>query len=405
MDKLDKIFKVITFLDNIRWSSISNYNLINFSNNNISNDAKILTHWFCYIANRGMQFERVWDIGGYVFSELVDKIKNAKNLKLLDPDTPEAFIKKNDKKDGFAFISQTVAGNNNILKQYEFNINEKVKFASRYYPSDYFSILYTLYFLKDYNFSFSKFIKEVYIKYKDKNDFIKRVLYSMYLVTYYEISQPKKDDIKDFETNLNKADIRTKKIKEILKNKKTFEKEYLRFLKKDVFHQKRVWCSLRDFVKSVEFKKYFKNALKEAGLNDIKIFTSKKSLIELELPGDVWNNNSKFRNCILSNTIYEKSKEELNKILRKYFKGNTVKIGYPEQFDVTFDFVPRMCEKNNCNICPIQIINNKKINDFEKICVNKKSKYCSFAMISCNYKKICYEKDCKLKKIISNEIK
>jgi len=26
--------------------------------------------------------------------------------------------------------------------------------------------------------------------------------------------------------------------------------------------------------------------------------------------------------------------------------------GYPEQFDITFDFVPRMCDKGNCALCP-----------------------------------------------------
>ena len=77
-------------------------------------------------------------------------------------------------------------------------------------------------------------------------------------------------------------------------------------------------------------------------------------------------------------------------------KNMILNVGYPEQFDVTFDFVPRMCEKNNCDICPFNLTN--KNNNIDKICVNDKSKYCTVAQICCNYKCMCKPNECTILK-------
>lgn len=143
---------------------------------------------------------------------------------------------------------------------------------------------------------------------------------------------------------------------------------------------------------------YFEEALKEEGLgdDDFNRLISDEALSQFELPGDVWNNNSKFRKCILKTTDYEQSTIGLNKILREFYNNNQHITGYPEQFDITFDFVPRMCEKNNCDLCPIDRIDNED-NNFNKICFKNKDMYCPIALISCNYKNNCKGKDnCKL---------
>lgn len=417
-NKLSAIFKIVSFLDAIRWHSSKNYSIINFykKDSDLSPDTKILTHWLCYITDRQMAFERVWDIGGYVFSELVDVIKKDKDLELLNPDNPKAFIKKNNN-GGYFFASQSIANDESILnrlKRYdEFNTSDNapgyVKFSSRYYPSDYFSILYTLFFLKEYDFTFSKFIKEVYEGYGQDDDFIKKLLFSMYLLTYYNIGQPKYTNI-TFSKNINDAERRTKRLQKLFRDRDRFNKEYATFSDANIsdaniFRQKRAWCSLRDFIKSPEFKGYFKNALSEVGISDFSVFESDNTLKNLELPGDVWNNNSRFRQCILSETEYDnekESKKRLNKILREFFDKNGANVGggYPEQFDITFDFVPRMCEKNNCDICPVGKIGDGQGKDFDKICINDKSKFCSVAMITCNYKINCYGDNCELYKLI-----
>ena len=390
---LKKIFKIISFYDEARWASISNYNLINFYKNNLNDDVKLITHWLCYITDRQMAFERIWDIGGFVFSELTDQFKESGDLELLNPNNPNSFLKKNEKA-GYIFKSKSRVNGNTILKRsYKYKEDETVKFTSRYYPSDYFSILYTLDILKRYNFSLTKFIVEQLNNHQEKDDFLRRILFSLYLLTYFEIGQPKKTDIENFQKNIKKAEERTKKVLHILNCK--FEDEYRKFKTETIFNQKRAWCSLRDFIKSPEFSENFKKMLIEENVpteQQKKLF-SLESLRQFELPGDVWNNNSKFRDCILEETEYKNKKMSLNKILRIFYDKNIDGLGncYPEQFDITFDFVPRMCEKNNCDICPIGFLKRKGKSNFEKICINNKKKYCSVLLTNCNYKINCFD--------------
>ncbi|MEJ5260348.1 MAG: hypothetical protein WHS88_09185 [Anaerohalosphaeraceae bacterium] len=388
----------MSFYDQCRWEEANNYNFINFFRPNLDADTKILTHWLSYITDRQMPFKRIWDIGGFVFSEMVYELKRKKTLDLLNPEAQNSFIEENGGK--FTFISQSAAGENRVLAAYgEFPENERVTFKSRFFPSDYMAILYTLVFLEDYGYSFSKFIKEVYCRHKDKADFIKRILFSLSLVTYEGIGQPKSKNIKKFASNERRAKERKDEIKRVLDNAGEFNRKYSEFLEGRIYNQKRAWCSLRDYLKSPVLKEYFRKALRERGLcdDDFKRLFSYQALTQLELPGDVWNNNSKFRKCILRDTAYEDLTKALNRILREFYDTNHKEIdGYPEQFDITFDFVPRMCEKNNCTLCPIYKLDNEE-NYFSKICIQDESKFCPVALISCNYKSSCKGKNnCKL---------
>lgn len=391
-NKLNKIFKIISFYDDYRWNSSQNYNMINFFKKDLSPDVKIFTHWLCYITDRQMPFLRIWDIGGFVFSELIYEIKRQKSLNILNPESENSFVTRQIDDNKYAFISQTAAENNSIIANYDGVLqNGKVVFKSRFFPSDYVAMLYTFVFLEDYDFSFSKFIKEIYDRHKNTDDFIKRILFSLCLLTYDGIGQPKSSDLDDFANNIQKAKQNKIRVREILYNDNKFNNKFTKFLENQVFYQKRAWCSLRDFIKSPEFKKYFEASLREESLkdNDFDKLFSEDALIQLELPGDVWNNNSKFRKCILKNTEYEKSNDGLNKILREFFNKNRNNlIGYPEQFDITFDFVPRMCDKNNCDLCPIHKIENDS-SCFDKICIKNQKMYCPVILAGCNYKSFC----------------
>ena len=58
----------------------------------------------------------------------------------------------------------------------------------------------------------------------------------------------------------------------------------------------------------------------------------------------------------------------------------------PIHFDITFNFVPRMCNISNCDICPL----NPKETDWEnKICHKKEGQYCSLALYSTGIKHKC----------------
>jgi hypothetical protein len=409
---IEKIFAITDFIDKARWGNKENYNLINFYDSNISNDTKILTHWLCYITDRQMAFERVWDVGGFVFSEMADQITKKADLELLNPQRPNQsfFIRRDDYIDKeryafdkgdsekFLFVSHQILRENEILLGYEFERGTKPYFISRYYPSDYISILSTFLILKDYEFSLSRYIIALLEKIDRGDGFVQKILFGLFLLSYFDIGKHKSADLIHFEHNLATAEKRSQEIRDILCDLSIFDSNFEYFKKDIIFKQKRAWCSLRDFLKSPEFTVYFFSALKESGFTDFSMLRSKDILKYLELPGDVWNNNPKFRKCIMRDTPYEHSTLNLPKLLRKIFNENrqTIKEGYPEQFDITFDFVSRMCAmRSNCSICPYELIHGKTI-EFNKVCIGDKSKYCPIMYICCNYKMKCLGEDCLL---------
>ncbi len=69
---------------------------------------------------------------------------------------------------------------------------------------------------------------------------------------------------------------------------------------------------------------------------------------------------------------------------------------YPEQFDVTFDFIPRMCVKRNCEICFFGK------NGIEKLCSPKDGKWCSVALTTGGYMHDCFQDCCDIYNNIEN---
>jgi hypothetical protein len=410
---LHDIFKIISFYDDVRWSNNDNYSSINFFSNHLSNDSILLTHWLCYIADRQMPFERIWDVGGFVFSELVYNFTERKiDLSLLlDSNKADSFIRptlKNNKR-GYTFQGYHTLPEEqrNKMEEYGFKPGECIHFTSRYYPSDYFSILATFDLLQHYGNSLVKFIYIHLDQCSNPDECIYRIMFALYLLTYYDIGQPQKESIQNFSENIFKIKKRTLEVLEILNNPNgsLYKNRFNKFVKSTVFYQKRAWCAFRDFLKSPDFRTNFIAAIKKDTPVYSLLFNPDDSpkeeiLLQFELPGDVWNNNSKFRKCILEGSKYEKSKTSLNKILRKFYNEhkNVLKGAYPEQFDISFDFVPRMCESNNCSICPIAVLKEK--GDIAKVCINNNNFYCPVALVSCNYKQNCSTSKCSLLKIL-----
>ncbi len=398
-NKFQLIFRISNFLDEIRWCNKGNYNLINFSRTDLSNAQKILIHWISYITDRQTPFRRIWDVGGFVFSDLVYEITNNKDAGYLNSKNPQSFfVTKNIKKKGFTFISRQKADNNKRLLQYGFKPGEKVRFSSRFYPADYKAILATFNILKKKNFDFNllNYIKFIlnFLDEDDKN-FIKKVLYSLYLLTYYEIGNPSNSDLFPYEKILNEIENRTSIVMEIIEDEILFNKNFKTFSKDVIFKQKRAWCSLRDYLKNLEFKSYFITALGELGYKNLEVLKNPSILTQLELPGDVWNNNPKFRKCLFKDTKYENFRGIMPKLLRNVYKEEKIENGYPESFDITFDFVPRMCNLDKCNICPYGLIKGIA-KDFQKVCINLPGKFCPVAISSCNYYYNCIGEKCKL---------
>ena len=234
---------------------------------------------------------------------------------------------------------------------------------------------------------------------KYSKDIIKRIAFALYILTYQSNKIKKKEQsIEDYISEVKKsAESQNKEVNQILNDLKEFNSGYNKFSEERIYKCKRVWCALRDYMKWEPFKGYFGKELSTILAGDI---CDVKYLEQLELPGDVWNNNSTFIQCNFPN----KSTEQFNKYLRKKFNedregARIIQEGYVEQFDITFSLAPRMCESKLCNLCPYGIL-KKGDHKFQHLCVNDTSKYCSILLHSTGFIYQCVGKEeCTLCKV------
>lgn len=247
--------------------------------------------------------------------------------------------------------------------------------------------------LESYNRNIIVYITEIISNFNDKDDLLIRVACGLYLLTCQE----------------NKIRINSNDIKEILNDKDKFEQTLERFKRTSTKGKKRLWCCIRDYKKGV-YNKIFNGALVEvAGKNREELIDiwNKLPMNQLELPGDVWNSSMLFRHKLFSDVFDVENVSATHgmpQIIRdlynqiKQVKGSEDL--YPEQFDVTFDFVPRMCEKRQCKVCLFGG------NAVDLICTSMKDKYCPVSLFSCGYLYKCKgsEEHCVIREGISKGI-
>ena len=373
---LIKIFKTISWLDYRRWNVGDNYNYVNFFKSDLTNCEKILTHWICYITDRQMPFEIVWDKGGYVFSELIYEYSR-------NGFPPQQILNKHYEK----------YKDNKEKERFRFKSTDNVYFASRYVTDDYQNILQTVEVLNKskYKKNILVYIIDIIRKFRDREDLLVRVACGLHLLTY----------------QLDGKKANSEKITEIINDNEEFEKRLSIFKRTSTSGKKRLWCCIRDYKKGL-YHQIFNSAIKEVAPEDAEELTRKwKNLpmSQIELPGDVWNNSPLFRDNLFANVINIDSIPKtwgMPDVVRELYdqlKGNKdLNDFYPEQFDITFDFVPRMCNKKLCNVCPF----GKDGLDYT--CIPTKDKYCPIALFSCGYIAKCSEENCILKEGISKGI-
>ena len=340
-----------------------------------------------------MPFEIVWDKGGYVFSELVYEYSRNGLL-------PKQLLQKHygpykeNGKDKTGFKSS----------------DSEYNFSSRYHSDDCQNILQTLEILdmyevaingKKYKRNIVAFILHFIHRFKDEDDLLIRVSCALHLLTYQL-------------NGINGKKANPDNVIKILKNNEKFEEKLKEFKKTSTTGKKRLWCCVRDYKKGL-YHKIFTNAIKEEVSNsdaeELINMWNNLPMNQIELPGDVWNNRPLFRDELFAKVLDfdsspKRKKGDLKwgmpKIIREIYNqlktDEEVKDFYPEQFDITFDFVPRMCSKKLCNVC----LFGK--NGVESICIPTKDKYCPVALLSCGYIAKCEEKGCIIKKGISKGI-
>ena len=457
-EKFKEKFKIVNSLDGIRWKcngeKHKEENLINCScKEGLSDDEILLTHWLCYITNRQMDYRVIWERGGAVFSDAVKKYTKHKDMNCFYPSTGTFFRKNGD--EGYVFSSLKTYGEmsdtcKERLKKYyrDDNLTDEnhITFKSRFYTTDYLSILYTLYTLAndEYGYSFVKYISmaidavdKIEVEVNKTEYYVKSIAYALYRLSYNfkdgknckyfecikkqnnnkngdnknsEDKKTNEQSVIDFVSNKFEelAKIRCDKIKETFNNAKEFKDILDKFYKTEACYDsmKRVWCALRDYLKDEQFKKMFKGCLESSNKREaVKfLFTEDNAACKyIELPGDVWNENTRFRQCLT-----EEHNGKLGKLLREVYENEKIETGYPEQFDVSFDFVPRMCENNNCDICLFANLNEttKKKYNKEKalaLCVNDSEKYCPLMILYCGYLYKCNGEKCLMRECLQKD--
>lgn len=395
------IFAITHFIDSARWSNIENYSIINYANPDLSFPEKILTHYLTYVADRQMPFQRIWNVGGFVFSRLVEEYSTSSQS--IEELVAKYYSTDENKLSFICSIGKSLTPDQKEKLQVE-NSDGEVEFRSRFVTTDFCSIYYTLYILKDFaDKSLIEYIKKVirlhfnsHTNTFDNNyskDIVRRIAFALYILTYQNNKIKKNgQSVEEYIKMIKESSEKQLEIvKDILTNLDNFNKKYNKFCKGRMFKCKRVWCALRDYIKGLEFKDFFTKEIKDLLSDNIgNIFYLK----QLELPGDVWNNNDIFIKCNFQN----RGKKTFNKYLREAFANqeNNINEGYVEQFDITFSLAPRMCERKLCTLCPYGILKSKE-HQFNLLCINDVSKLCPIILHSTGYMFQCIGKErCKL---------
>jgi len=322
-----------------------------------------------------MPFEVVWDKGGYVFSELVYEYERSRLL-------PQQIVEK---------YYEKYLGKDKV--RFRFKSSDNTTFASRYITDDYQNILNTLEVLNHYQRNIIVFILSIIERFKAKEDLLVRVACGLHLLTY-QLERKRANP--------------TNTIRKI-NDDGEFERKLEEFKRTSTLGKKRLWCCIRDYKKGL-YHKVFKKAVEEIAGNraeELIYIWNSLPMEQIELPGDVWNNNPLFRDNLLVNVLDIANipgSWGMPKVIREVYEkikdGEEIADFYPEQFDITFDFVPRMCNKKLCNVCPFGL------NGVELVCIPSEDKYCPIALLSCGYMAKCVEEegDCILKEGVGKGI-
>jgi hypothetical protein len=390
--KLRDVLRIFSALDDVRWRDAGNYNLINYCEDDFTPDEKLLTHWLCYIADRQTAFQRVWDVGGYVLSHLVRDF--TKSHKAPDWTIPDDHIKF----EGGIRLECPLERPNGRLKFYGIDSknSKTVEFTSRYMPSDVLSIYRTLIILDRLaECSFTQFIYLAVKGETDQRRAVRKLAAALHFLTYADIGNVNEDSVQE-----RMAALRTS----VEKDLSAFSREPKGFiailsekLERNPFKKKRLWCSIRDYLKSPEFNKYLVGALEQIDRNEATRWhcenVPKAALAMMELPGDVWNNDPIFRDGLFSPHVGSIPKSwdmprTIREIHTKMLDQNAT--FYPEQLDVTFDFVPRMCGKLKCHLCMFG-------SGIDKLCHQQRGLYCPVTLAACGYFYPCNPDNCAFK--------
>lgn len=382
-DAIRRIMQVFSWLDAARWSSPENYNTTKSFAADLKPDERLLTHWLCYITDRMTPFERVWDVGGYVLSRIVRDYCRKRDKSV--EDILDEFRGKRDKDDEVRGLLRYPYGDDYALPTSALREGDAV-FVPRYPPSDLGRIYHTLIVLDmaKYQRNIGIFMAEALRTQAARSlcDGIKALVVTLDALTYAP-SVPRSAD----------AYVRTIVTVKDQAEGFAFDEGHVsaRFKQIRFGDRKRLWCSVRDYLKSPQFNADLVEALSAGGADPGRWGSQNPQVLSalevLELPGDVWN--ARVGNLLqpyAAPSFGSKSISRLVRHLHDEASRDERPDWYPEQLDVSFDFVPRMCESRMCDICPFG-------DGIGKLCHRTPGLLCPVALTTCGYRYEC-EGDC-----------
>jgi hypothetical protein len=171
----------------------------------------------------------------------------------------------------------------------------------------------------------------------------------------------------------------------LLSNEEALAKGFLRWNPRAHTGRKRLWAALRDYRKP--------GSRWHGYLQDCGVFWPNENfdLAQLELPGDVWNERF-FKHLVqplaakagieivgnsapvLARRIYD--------VVRRLEPGIAF---YPEQFDISFDFAQRMCDRIACWCCPFWRRRPPFTTNPIDACRRKQGEPCALLLITSGY--------------------
>ncbi len=353
-NRLLKIFRLFAALDAVRWQSADNYNVINYSVSDLSGEQKLLCHWICYITDRQMPFRIVWEVGGYVLSHAVRVFAEGGTEAVL-----RKCLQRFESAQGMKWRWVAPLGEPNEVLRRRGVQRGPVEFASRLMPADTVSIVRTLQFLEECcQRSLGQFLARVLAAPGDGVHKTNRLAAALHVVSYAGVGRPGNAQLAAAIQRQREAAAR--EAAAFAEDCGAWLEGCLRRFRPARYGSKRLWAALRDWIKSPEFNPLFVQALRQAGAEDAEQWAvggalQKPALAALELPGDVWNNNPRLMGGLIAPCIWPvPQKPNASLLMRQLYEmSGAIDEGmYPEQFDVTFDFAPRMCAQDMCTACP-----------------------------------------------------
>ncbi|MBS3821371.1 MAG: hypothetical protein KGY81_06385 [Phycisphaerae bacterium] len=388
--RLADVLCVFAELDRIRWSDAANYNLINYWRDDLSADDKLLTHWLCYITDRQMSFLPVWEVGGYVISQLVSTYRSDGIAAVQDRHLHEYEVRGSP----HLTMTATVADSNRRL-ELQGQVGDVAYFASRFPAGHIVLILRTLEILERVaGGSFGGFLAAVLEQIDSRADGVDALAGGLEGLTYEAGRRVPNDQFREIAKSVL-ANV-PQEAERFCANTAEWLQDKRQRLDRKRYDRKRLWCALRDYLKSPEFNRVLVQALEASGFADANRWHRdnaelREALERLELPGDVWNNNRVFSRGLFAPYVGNEAIEQrMPQAIRGIYEDRRDLLRgqfHPEQLDVTFDFVPRMCDRQMCRVCPFG-------GGVSQLCHAQTGLLCPVALTTCGYEHVCEPEGC-----------